>query len=154
MVITDITKLFKVYISRFTDSDYIVIAFAKKIMLNGNETVDLNLLEQAFKFPDSQRSIDGTLEECSFTHATDDINMKLGYKLGVVDLEVCDQKEHIKRKQLFWDIVASQISLPPEKTYEHVAFHGSLLSFGVYWNCCYIFVNGNEAFAIAMGASD
>ena len=146
-------------LSDFADSflgmNFIVIQSARSFKLEENEQLSLELLEEMFKASDSSRHIDGTLEASRFEDAATEINDVLGYQATWGGgIERCSNEELARRQKIFWDIVQSQISLPPAKTYEHVAFHGSRLSFGIHWNFCYIFMNGNEGFAIAMGASD
>ena len=155
MNFSDQTFLFDQFADSFLGMNYIVLQSARSFQLDKEEQLSLELLEEMFKVSDGSRHIDGTLEVCQFADAVKEINDVLGYQATRGGgIERCSNEELTRRQKIFWDIVQSQISLPPKETYEHVAFHGSRLAFGIHWNFCYIFMNGNEGFVIAMDASD
>ena len=150
MNIVDRDELFRNFADNIEEREYIVIVCARKFEISPNEELSLNFLGEVFASKGDSGCIEGTLEECTFEDAVSDINKCLAYKHGMLDLDLWDEEEQKKRQHVFWGIIKN----PPEKTYEHVAFHRSMLSYGVYWNFCYIFINCYEGFAIAMGASD
>lgn len=154
MKIQEKTDLFRSLVSSIEEMEYVILLDVRLFNLPENAKITPDLLDIVFASGEDSCRVEGSLKECSFEDAVFDINKALGYKPGRLDLDVCDEYEHTRRKKIFWDIIAGQIALPPQKTYSHVAFHNSLFSFGTYWNFCYIFVNDQKAFAIAMGAAD
>lgn len=154
MLVKNTDILFDEFIRSYDGLNYVVWSESRSFDISEHEEITLDLLDTLFASVQYPGRIEGTLESCSFESAVAYINQQLGHKPGYFEEEMLDAKEHEKRKNIFWSLVGSQIKLPPQKTYEHVAFYNSLLGFGTYWNFCYIFVNEQKAFAIAMGAAD